>query len=258
MRRASHPSGGRRDDGAHRLLSSSDQGRRGASTRPPAGSEQDPGRTRPAARRPGGGDLRERAGRASLRAAADPAERVVRAAAGRRAGLPLAAGHRARRLGGGRARWPPASPTTWTARSPAGYGLESRVGQLLDPLADRLYIADHAAGAGLARHHPVVAGRRPAGRELFIARAAAGCGARATPPCRCTSSARPRPSACCTPSRCCCSATATARSPRSARPLGWGFAWWGTGLYWVAGVMYAVQTARLVRAAPAPAWRRDR
>ena len=33
-----------------------------------------------------------------------------------------------------------------------------------------------------------------------------------------------------------------------ARPVGWGFVWWGTVLYWVAGVLYAVQAAGLVRA----------
>jgi cardiolipin synthase len=32
-----------------------------------------------------------------------------------------------------------------------------------------------------------------------------------------------------------------------ARPVGWGFAWWGTGLYWVAGILYTVQMARLLR-----------
>lgn len=26
-----------------------------------------------------------------------------------------------------------------------------------------------------------------------------------------------------------------------ARPIGWAFAWWGAGLYWVAGLIYAVQ-----------------
>ena len=37
-----------------------------------------------------------------------------------------------------------------------------------------------------------------------------------------------------------------------ARPVGWGFVGWGTGLYWLAGVMYAVQTLRLVRSTPVP------
>jgi cardiolipin synthase len=32
-----------------------------------------------------------------------------------------------------------------------------------------------------------------------------------------------------------------------ARPIAWGFTWWGTAQYWVAGAMYAVQTAQLVR-----------
>ena len=32
-----------------------------------------------------------------------------------------------------------------------------------------------------------------------------------------------------------------------ARPVGWGFAWWGTVLYWVAGILYAVQMGRLLR-----------
>jgi len=36
-----------------------------------------------------------------------------------------------------------------------------------------------------------------------------------------------------------------------ALPSGWAFAWWGTVLYWVAGVMYAVQTRDVVRIARA-------
>ncbi|NYI05127.1 cardiolipin synthase [Allostreptomyces psammosilenae] len=31
--------------------------------------------------------------------------------------------------------------------------------------------------------------------------------------------------------------------------FGWAFAWWGTGLYWWAGILYVVQVARLVRPA---------
>lgn len=33
-----------------------------------------------------------------------------------------------------------------------------------------------------------------------------------------------------------------------AAAVGWGLAWWGLVLYWVAGVMYVVQAVRLVRA----------
>ncbi len=32
-----------------------------------------------------------------------------------------------------------------------------------------------------------------------------------------------------------------------ARPIGWAFAVWGTGLYWWAGVLYVIQVMRLVR-----------
>ena len=34
-----------------------------------------------------------------------------------------------------------------------------------------------------------------------------------------------------------------------ALPVGWAFAWWGTALYWVAGVLYAVQVRDIARAA---------
>ncbi len=33
-----------------------------------------------------------------------------------------------------------------------------------------------------------------------------------------------------------------------ATPAGWGLAWWALGLYWAAAVLYLTQTARLVRA----------
>ncbi|MFP5335542.1 MAG: CDP-alcohol phosphatidyltransferase family protein [Actinomycetes bacterium] len=35
-----------------------------------------------------------------------------------------------------------------------------------------------------------------------------------------------------------------------ARPLGWAFAWWGTGLYWWAGLLYLKQVRDLVAAEP--------
>ena len=34
-----------------------------------------------------------------------------------------------------------------------------------------------------------------------------------------------------------------------AQPVGWAFAWWGTALYWVAGILYAVQLRQLHRGA---------
>jgi len=46
-------------------------------------------------------------------------------------------------------------------------------------------------------------------------------------------------------------ATAAPGTAAVAGPIGWGLAWWGLVLYWVAGGLYAVQAARLVRAARA-------
>jgi len=33
-----------------------------------------------------------------------------------------------------------------------------------------------------------------------------------------------------------------------AEPVGWAFAWWGTALYWLAGILYAVQLRQLIAA----------
>jgi cardiolipin synthase len=38
-----------------------------------------------------------------------------------------------------------------------------------------------------------------------------------------------------------------------ALPIGWAFAWWGTVLYWIAGVMYIVQARQVVAAHAVPA-----
>jgi cardiolipin synthase len=43
-------------------------------------------------------------------------------------------------------------------------------------------------------------------------------------------------------------AATTSVTATTAAAIGWGLAWWGLVLYWVAGAMYVVQAARLVRA----------
>ena len=129
------------------------------------------------------------------------------------------------------------------------YGLESRLGQLLDPIADRLYILTTLLGLAWRDIIPwwlvgvllarevfgavcVAIVRRHGYRALpvhFVGKAAtfdllyafpllllgAGDGAVA----------------------------------QVALVIGWAFAWWGTALYWVAGVMYGVQTRQVVLAA---------
>ena len=36
-----------------------------------------------------------------------------------------------------------------------------------------------------------------------------------------------------------------------ARPIGWGFAWWGTALYWLAAILYAIQAKFVLSRLPA-------
>jgi cardiolipin synthase len=131
------------------------------------------------------------------------------------------------------------------------YNLVSRVGQLLDPLADRLYILSTLFGLAWQEIIPwwlvaILVGREVFGTVLlmvvrhygyralpvhFIGKAATFCLLWAFPLILLGQGD---------------TVLATA-----ALTSGWAFAWWGTALYWVAGVMYAVQTRDVVRAAKA-------
>ncbi len=42
-------------------------------------------------------------------------------------------------------------------------------------------------------------------------------------------------------------ATASSSAASWAGPIGWGLAWWGLGLYWIAGFFYVIQVAGVVR-----------
>jgi cardiolipin synthase len=48
-------------------------------------------------------------------------------------------------------------------------------------------------------------------------------------------------------------AKASAGAAPVAWPVGWALAWWGLSLYWAAGVLYLIQAVELVRAARHPA-----
>jgi cardiolipin synthase len=131
------------------------------------------------------------------------------------------------------------------------FGLVSRLGQLLDPLADRLYILTTLLGLAWRDIIPWWLVVVLLGRELllvgllgvlkrhgylalpvhFIGKAATFCLLYAFP--------------------LLLLADGTGTLAEVARAIGWGFAWWGTGLYWVAGVMYVAQTVSVVRAARA-------
>ncbi|MEP6855168.1 MAG: CDP-alcohol phosphatidyltransferase family protein [Pedococcus sp.] len=128
------------------------------------------------------------------------------------------------------------------------YGLESRLGQLLDPFADRLYIATTLLGLAVREIIPwwlvwalvirevLLAGvlwwvKRHGQIGLpvhFIGKAATFNLLYAFP------------------------ILLLGQGDSSfaawALPIGWAFAWWGTVLYWVAGVMYIVQARQVVAA----------
>lgn len=127
------------------------------------------------------------------------------------------------------------------------YGLESRLGQLLDPVADRLYIATTLVGLAWREIIPlwlvialvsrevlmavvllVLKGRGQTGLPVhFVGKAATFNLLYAFP--------------------CLLMAARSDWLGTIARPIGWGFAWWGVVLYWVAAVFYLVQAAQFLR-----------
>lgn len=127
------------------------------------------------------------------------------------------------------------------------YHLVSRVGQLLDPLADRLYTMSTLIGLAWTHIVPwwlvavlfardgfmalVILALRRAGHVglpvHFVGKAATFNLLYAFPILLLGQ----------------IDASATI-----ARPIGWAFAWWGVGLYLLAAVIYAIQAAPLLRA----------
>jgi cardiolipin synthase len=121
------------------------------------------------------------------------------------------------------------------------FGLVSRLGELLDPLADRLYIATTLLGLAWREIIPWWLVLALVGREVllavvlwwirrygqvglpvhFVGKAATFNLLYAFP--------------------LLLLGDGTSGFAQWAQPIGWAFAWWGTVLYWVAGVMYIVQ-----------------
>lgn len=131
------------------------------------------------------------------------------------------------------------------------YHLVSRVGQLLDPLADRLYILSTLFGLAWRDIIPwwlvaILVSREVFGTALVIV--VRHYGYRALPV-HFVGKAATFDLLCAFPLILLGQGDSTFAT--AALPIGWAFAWWGTALYWVAGVMYAVQTRDVVRAARA-------
>lgn len=126
------------------------------------------------------------------------------------------------------------------------FGLVSKVGQYLDPIADRLYIASTLLGlawreiipwwlvlllvardAFIAGMYPVVRGYRlPVPPVHYIGKAATFNLLYAFP--------------------LLLLGHGEGSLAAVAEPIGWAFVWWGTALYWLGAILYAVQVTDMV------------
>jgi cardiolipin synthase len=128
------------------------------------------------------------------------------------------------------------------------YHLVSRLGQLLDPVADRLYIASTLLGLAWREIIPWWLVGILLARELFmgvvvlIAKRHGWLGL----PVHFAGKAATFNLLYAFPLLLLGEGDGTLAAV--ALPVGWAFAWWGTALYWVAGILYAVQLRQLIAA----------
>lgn len=126
------------------------------------------------------------------------------------------------------------------------FGLVSRVGELLDPIADRLYILSTVLGLAWREIIPWWLVAVLLLREvflvvvMFVARAHGLLGL----PVHFIGKAATFSLLYAFPLL--LLADGSGAVAEWARPIGWAFAWWGMVLYWLAGVFYAIQLARYV------------
>nr|WP_145777789.1 CDP-alcohol phosphatidyltransferase family protein [Micromonospora olivasterospora] len=128
----------------------------------------------------------------------------------------------------------------------------SRLGELLDPLADRLYILATLLAFTAREVVPWQFTAALLARELLLLGSLGvlrrhGYG---PPPVHYVGKTATFLLLAAFPTLLLAHAT-TAVTATAAGAVGWGLAWWGLVLYWAAGGLYVVQAARLVRAARA-------
>jgi cardiolipin synthase len=129
------------------------------------------------------------------------------------------------------------------------YGLVSRVGELLDPLADRLYIATTLFGLAWRDIIPWWLVGLLVGREVLLALVLLWVkryGHQTGLPVHFIGKAATFSLLYAFPLL--LLGDGHSAFAHWALPIGWAFAWWGTALYWVAGAMYIVQARQVVAA----------
>jgi cardiolipin synthase len=128
-------------------------------------------------------------------------------------------------------------------------GQESRLGALLDPLADRLYILSTIAALTVRGIVPVWLAVALLGRDLLLLAfvpTLRRLGYGSTLPVHFLGKAATFNLLYAFPLLLLAAGSGTLAT--LARPVGWAFTLWGTALYWWAAVLYAVQVRQLVRA----------
>ncbi|GAB3686733.1 CDP-alcohol phosphatidyltransferase family protein [Angustibacter aerolatus] len=128
------------------------------------------------------------------------------------------------------------------------FGLVSRLGRLLDPLADRLYILTTLLGLAYRDVIPWWLVVVLLGREAFMALVLLWLRPHGyhTLPVHFIGKAATFNLLYAFPLMLLGDGDGTLAAV--ALPVGWAFAWWGTALYWLAALLYVAQAASLVRA----------
>lgn len=132
----------------------------------------------------------------------------------------------------------------WAARR---LGQVSRIGTLLDPVADRLYILATLLAFAVREIVPWPFAAVLLVRELLLAMGLALLRRAGYGPLPVHYLGKTATFLLLAAFPVLLLAVALPATASWAHPLGWALAWWGLGLYWVAGVLYLTQMARLLR-----------
>ena len=131
------------------------------------------------------------------------------------------------------------------------WGQISRLGQLLDPLADRLFVLSTIVGLTWRGIMPWWLTVILLGREVFIASLLPILRGHGYGPPQVNFLGKAATFNLMYAFPLLLLTTAHGWLATVASIIGWAFVWWGTALYWWAGILYAVQTRQLVRAGTA-------
>jgi cardiolipin synthase len=127
------------------------------------------------------------------------------------------------------------------------WGQVSRLGQLLDPLADRLFVLSTIVGLTARRIMPWWLTAILLAREIFIASLLPILRRHGYGPPEVNFIGKAATFNLMYAFPLLLLTTYDSWVGTVASVIGWAFVWWGTTLYWWAGILYAVQTRRLVK-----------